>query len=123
MVAVSRLHQQCGTAGPLQNKGRSRDLCAAQAHGGTGVRHPQVGNGLPSVSAARSGECSQRVDAGLPRVEFEAHGRVASAAIKRTKALLLYGKATRFQPEMPEFISDRETEPSAGLKSDRLVGD
>ncbi|KAI3475672.1 hypothetical protein L1887_62890 [Cichorium endivia] len=38
---------------PTQDQGRARGLWAAQADGGTGIRNHQVGDGLPSVPAAR----------------------------------------------------------------------
>ena len=60
-----------------------RRLCATQADGGAGVRHHQVGDGIPPVPAARTGERPERMDAGLSGVEFEAHGRIASTVAKQ----------------------------------------
>ena len=62
---------------PLTAAGRS--LCAAQTNGGARVRHHQIGDGLSPVSTARTRQRDQRMDARLPRVELEAHGRMACA--------------------------------------------
>jgi len=53
------------------------DLRLAQANRRTGLRHHQISDGLSAVLCARLAESHGRVDAGLPRVECEAHGRIA----------------------------------------------
>lgn len=83
-----------GTAGGWRFASRSHETqtpdpsgasypCATQADGGTCIRHRQVGNGVPAIYVLEIGECPQRMDAGLPRVEFEAHDRIASTAGKQ----------------------------------------
>ena len=82
--AARRAGQPCRTdAARAQDQGGPRRLCATQADGGAGVRHHQVGDGIPPVPAARTGERPERMDAGLSGVEFEAHGRIASTVAKQ----------------------------------------
>jgi len=55
------------------------DLRTQEADGRAGVRDHQISVGLSPVPAARAGECPQRMDAGVPHVELETHGRIAPA--------------------------------------------
>ena len=55
----------------------------------------QVGDGLSAVLVARIGGGARRVVFGVPRVEFETHGRIASAVVKFT------AKTPSIYPEMP----------------------
>ena len=53
-----------------------------QTDGGAGVRPHQIGDGFPAVSLARSGKGPQRMDAGVPRVEFETLNRIVPTVRK-----------------------------------------
>ena len=94
---------------------RDTDYPLPPADGGTGVRHHQVGAGLPPVSVAWPGKCSDRMDAGVPGVEFEAHGRIASAVARNGGIRASNNKSHPFRAVQPRFY------PSRRLKSDRLL--
>ena len=55
-----------------------------QTVGRAGVRHCHIGGGI-RILAARPSESSERMDASLPRVEFETHGRITSAIGKTVR--------------------------------------
>jgi hypothetical protein len=59
-------------AAPAEDTGRSKALRAAQTNPGIGVRHYQIGDGLPAVPAARERRCPGRVEPGDHVVEHEA---------------------------------------------------
>ena len=81
-AAVRRGEPRRADEARAQDESGPRRLRASQADGGTGVWHHQVGDGLPPVPATRAGQRAPRMDAGLPRVELEAHGRIACAVEK-----------------------------------------
>ena len=72
------------------------------------------GYGVSPVSAARSGKCSDRVDAGLLGLEFEAHGRIASAVRKIAKILRLTPKNSGFEPFRLGFVNIVGSSPTGG---------
>ena len=64
-------------------------LCLAQANPGTGVRHHQIGAGLPAVSAARDRQGSRRMETCDHGLEHEADVRPLSAGMRR-KSIFSY---------------------------------
>lgn len=72
---------QCGRhdEAHAQDPGGQTAIRTAQADGGTGVRHHQVGDEVQAVHAAGFDQRRQRMDAGLSGVEFETAGRIAPA--------------------------------------------
>jgi len=51
--------------------------CARNDGEGVWIRHHQVGDGVSPVHVAGLGAGWPRMDAGVPSVEFETHGRIA----------------------------------------------
>ena len=68
-------HAGSGHGAPAEDAGRQAALRVAQAGAGTGVRHHQIGAGLPAVSAARAGPRPRRVEPCDHGVEPEADVR------------------------------------------------
>jgi transposase len=65
-----------------QDEGGAGGLCAQETDGGAGVRHHQIRSRIPPISHARTPSGHGRMAPGLPGMEFEAHGRIASAVGK-----------------------------------------
>lgn len=87
-----------------QDSGWPRRLRAQEADGGAGVRHHQVGDGLPSVSTRGLDNVRNERTPGVPGVELQAHGRIASAVRKKDKNMAISREDCSFCAEVP-FIS------------------
>jgi hypothetical protein len=57
---------------PLGDTTRQKALRPAQAHPGTGVRHHQIGSGLPTIPVARPRQSPRRVEPGDDGLQHEA---------------------------------------------------
>ena len=64
-------------------------LCLAQTDRRAGIRNHQVSDGFSAVLFTQTEQGQRGVAAGLSRVEFETHGRIASAVEKFTAKRLL----------------------------------
>ena len=103
-----------------QDPGRPCRLWATQADSRAGVRHHQIRDGLSPVHAARAGQGWQRMDAGLPHLEFEAHGRIAPAirpmGMKCGKIRLFWD----YSPPKIENMPDNSATPAVQATIDWL---
>ena len=71
-------HPDANHGASPEDDGGASPLCLAQADGRTRIRHHQVGDGLSPVLCTRFEEGERRMESGLPRLECEAYGRIAS---------------------------------------------
>jgi hypothetical protein len=79
-----------------------------EANRRTRLWHHQIRAGIPSVLLAWFEESHGRMDLGLHRLEFEAHGRIASAVGKQDRSIAFRDKSTRFRPKTPTFVPNHE---------------
>src|SRR3546814_5153594 len=114
---------------PTQDPCRARRLCAAQADGGAGVRDHQIGDGVSPVFAARVGACQPRMDAGVPGVEFQTHGRAAlkirpdglKKGEKRSPERKIAPKPHFLHQRGASLFSEAPRRHHFGIKHDRLL--
>ena len=100
------------TKHPPQEAGEQEALRAAPADGGAGLRHHH----LRSVPHPRTGQRPGGMDAGVPGVALEAHGRMTPAAGKKPENVTFVAENRRFlAASAPGTAPPRST-------SDRLLG-
>jgi len=103
-----------GTSAQEQGS-RPRGLRAQKTNHRAGVRHHQIGDGLPSVLNERIGENRSGMEAGLPGVESQTHGFIASSNVEKwavgTKKATQRSKTMPFvafsQPQVRQAVSAR----------------
>src|SRR5258708_26181729 len=116
---------------PSADTARQKTLRPAQTDPGTGVRDHQIGDGIPSVPAARARQCPRRVEPRYNGLEHEENvcaqhrlslppNRLANSVRRRaeakTAAILIYAGTTA--RVAAELTTSRKSKP----ESDRLLG-
>lgn len=95
---LGRCNTSLGHGAQTENQGWSNTQCPAQANRRTCFRHHQIRAELPPVLPARLEERHGKMDAVMLRMEFEGHGRIASAVAKTGGACVFRQKNSEFCP-------------------------
>ena len=102
----ARMLPACRSCPSIEDPGGSQCLPDAQTNRGTGLRHHQIGDGLPAVLTARLDTGTGGMEPRLYGLEFKTYGRIASK-LRRSRVKL--GKFRQNQAKIDGYaVKKRE---------------